>query len=323
MTKSDKSNQGYERDIMQKAIVTGASGFIGKELITELLNKGVEVYAVINKNKLDTKIIQSDKLHVIQCDLNKNAPELEVLKNAEIDVFYHFAWKDSYGIGRCDLDIQIENVKMGISCFNIAEKIGCKKFIGIGTISEFLILDREPYGKQIKAGNQIYAIAKDYLHTMLRVVSYGKDIEVIWCRLSNIYGSDLSISNLISYEIKTIMQNLVPKFSDALQPYNFIYVKDCIKALFAVGEGKCKHTEYFIGGKESNRLDWYLKMVQKQFPDCKKIGIGERENDGLLYSEQWFDISDLKNDFNFVPDYGFEEGIREAIGIIREKSNFE
>ncbi len=304
---------------MQKVLVTGAAGFIGKALVKELTDRGMEVYAVVNNNRLDTSGIRPDKLHIIQCDLSMDTSEIEALEGKGLDVAYHLAWRGSYGPERCDASIQLENVKMGMDCFKAAQKAGCQKFIAAGTISEFLVMDKEPYGRQIKAISQIYAIAKDCFHSLLEAASYGNSTRSVWCRLSNIYGPDLSISNIISYEIKALASGLVPEFSDALQPYNFIYIKDCIQALIAAGEGECQHNEYFIGGKESCQLAWYLKIVEKQFPGCAGIGIGKRENDGLLYSGGWFDISGLKDDFGFVPAYSFEDGIRETVDLVKRK----
>lgn len=306
-------------DFMKKVLVTGAAGFIGKSLVKELIDRGTEVYAVVNNSRLDTSGIQTDMLHIIQCDLSRDTSGIEALEDKGIDVVYHLAWRGSYGPERCDISIQLGNVKMGMDCFKAAEKAGCQKFIAAGTISEFLVIDRKPYGEQVKAMNQVYAIAKECFHSFLRAASYDSSTRPVWCRLSNIYGPDLSISNIISYEIKTLTSGAVPEFSDAMQPYNFIYIKDCIQALIAAGEGECQHNEYFIGGKESCQLAWYLKIVEKQFPGCAGIGIGKRENDGLLYSGGWFDISGLKDDFGFVPAYSFEDGIKETADLVKRK----
>ena len=134
-------------DFMKKVLVTGAAGFIGKSLVKELIDRGTEVYAVVNNSRLDTSGIQTDMLHIIQCDLSRDTSGIEALEDKGIDVVYHLAWRGSYGPERCDISIQLGNVKMGMDCFKAAEKAGCQKFIAAGTISEFLVIDREPYGE--------------------------------------------------------------------------------------------------------------------------------------------------------------------------------
>ena len=42
---------------MKKAIVTGATGFIGKWLTRELVSQGIEVYALVRKNSNNLKNI--------------------------------------------------------------------------------------------------------------------------------------------------------------------------------------------------------------------------------------------------------------------------
>ena len=53
---------------MQKAVVTGATGFIGYHLIRELLGKDVEIWAVGRKGSKDLESMQVVKgIHTIAC----------------------------------------------------------------------------------------------------------------------------------------------------------------------------------------------------------------------------------------------------------------
>ena len=74
---------------MKKAIVTGATGFIGGHLVKELLDNHYEVFAVVRPNSSKLyRLQQSDKLHIVELDL-KNISDLgnkkldESIKNGE------------------------------------------------------------------------------------------------------------------------------------------------------------------------------------------------------------------------------------------------
>lgn len=101
-------------DFMKKVLVTGAAGFIGKSLVKELIDRGTEVYAVVNNSRLDTSGIQTDMLHIIQCDLSRDTSGIEALEDKGIDVVYHLAWRGSYGPERCDISIQLGNVYIDV-----------------------------------------------------------------------------------------------------------------------------------------------------------------------------------------------------------------
>ena len=297
---------------MRNIIVTGAYGFLGKRLVQELSKSVDKIYAVVREKKEMLNCSFDKNVEIIECDLTKDVSVLKRKIVEKIDVFYHLAWEGSYGEKRAQWQIQLKNVYMSSACFELANELKCKKFIGIGTISEFLIMNDSELGKQLKSQNQIYAISKDYTNTMLRMASKRIDMKFIWCRLSNIYSENLDIGNIISYEIKELLNGNTPTFSKGEQPYNFIYVDDCIEALKCIGEKKCCHDEYFLGGNDCKKLKDFLQIVNDIINPDIKIGLGQRNEDGLVYKEEWFTITFLQEDFDFKPYFSFEAGIKKC-----------
>ena len=51
---------------MQRVLVTGASGFLGKALVENLLENGIEVYAVVH-SKENSLAIEHGNLTVLAC----------------------------------------------------------------------------------------------------------------------------------------------------------------------------------------------------------------------------------------------------------------
>lgn len=55
---------------MEKAIVTGATGFIGFALVKRLVESGIKVYAVVREQSREiSKLIQLPDVTVIGCNL--------------------------------------------------------------------------------------------------------------------------------------------------------------------------------------------------------------------------------------------------------------
>ena len=89
---------------MKKAIVTGATGFIGSELVKNLLRKNIEVLALGRKLWCDVdplRLSEDAKLTYFQIDM----AEIETLPQKILDVgwdvgddcvFYNFAWELSF-----------------------------------------------------------------------------------------------------------------------------------------------------------------------------------------------------------------------------------
>ena len=55
---------------MKRAIVTGANGFIGSNLVNELLSHDIEVIAVVRNEESDIQSLpENKKLKVVYCEL--------------------------------------------------------------------------------------------------------------------------------------------------------------------------------------------------------------------------------------------------------------
>ena len=106
-----------------KIIVTGANSFLGAALCYSLINKGYEVFALINKN---TDRIKS----LISKDNFEYTDSIDDLKNVK-DAFciYHFAWFGTNRSERDDRTLQEKNIKMSKKIFDIALENNISKFI--------------------------------------------------------------------------------------------------------------------------------------------------------------------------------------------------
>ena len=54
---------------MKKAIVTGATGFIGKFLVRELVNQNVEVIAVVRQRTKNLNTINTLPVRMVECNI--------------------------------------------------------------------------------------------------------------------------------------------------------------------------------------------------------------------------------------------------------------
>lgn len=296
---------------MKKVIVSGANGFIGRNLIKYLLVRKIEVIAIdMNWNK--SKLTDMSGLTPITCTLNEMKSLPEFIPASDYDVFYHLAWAGSTGKGRADYSLQSMNAIAVCDAALASKKIGCKKFITPGTITEHVAegLIENHYSSE----NLMYALSKIYAHNLLDIIATKNNINYVWTRFTNIFGGDSKNGNLISYTLTEFDADRIPTYGPCLQPYNFTYIKDVLKALYAIGESENTGNEYFISNGDCRKLKDYLETIADM---CgKKVAIGERTDDGVKYLPEWFSNKALVDDLNFTPDYTFEDGVRE---IIEEK----
>ena len=71
---------------MKNVLVTGSTGFIGKNLIKRLLNQDVNIYVLARNNIDNIEFAQSEKINYIistpqELISNKNLPQMDVCFN--------------------------------------------------------------------------------------------------------------------------------------------------------------------------------------------------------------------------------------------------
>lgn len=293
---------------MERVIVTGANGFIGRNFIRYLSEKGIEVLAV-DMSQDNTTLSQLSNVHLIECTLD-NLSTLEVtLSHQKFDAFYHFAWAGTTGAARADYTLQSQNAVYTCDAAILSKKLNCKKFITTGTITE-KVAERILVNNNM-AENLIYGLAKLYTHNLLDIVCNKNNIDYVWAKLSNIYGGDNTNGNLISYTLKEFKEGKTPRYGPCLQPYNFTYIKDVVEALYLLGSAETCQNEYFISNGECKMLKDYLETLAKEF-NCS-VSIGARADDGVYYDKEWFN-NDSLNNIGFKPKYPFIDGINEIRG---------
>lgn len=293
---------------MERVIVTGANGFIGRNFIKYLAENDTEVYAVDMSHEKSI-LRELSHVHLVECSLAEIMALEDKINQKGFDAFYHFAWAGTTGKDRSDYMLQTDNARYACDAAIVSKKLGCQKFIATGTITEKVaerILDNH-YASE----NLIYGLSKLYAHKLLDIVCRKNSIDYVWAQLSNIFGGDNTNGNLVSYTLKEFEEGRVPSYGPCEQPYNFTYIRDVLKALYLLGECKTSDHQYLISNGECMKLKDYLNELGSIYN--QQISIGKREDDGVRYEEEWFDNTALIR-VGFKPKYTFVRGIEEIRG---------
>lgn len=297
---------------MKSAIVTGANGFVGTWLTQKLLEENVKVYAVVKDENEDISMLNG--CNIVYCELSEISTLPQKITEP-VDVFYHLAWAGAGGALRADYSVQLANAKFSCDAAKAAKEILCKKFLCAGTITEKIA--ESILNIDVKAENTIYALEKHNTHCLLDILCKKIGLDYVWMRFSNVYGPYNNSGNIVSYMLGELIKGNRPTFSKGEQPYDLIYIKDLVNAVYLLGEKDTKRNCYFIGSGNCRMLRNYLTEIKDIYGNGAEIGLGERPEDGLKYYEEWFDISELCEDTGFRPQYDFGKAIKETVDWIK------
>lgn len=296
---------------MKKVIITGANGFIGKNLVRNLALKGIKVYAIVKNITSDISEIENiSNVEIIYCDLENILELKQKICNQNIDAFYHFAWAGTSGNTRANYELQLINAKACCDAVKVAHEMEIKKFILAGSIMEY---ECQKYISQDFAqpglGN-IYSTAKLSAHYMAKTLAYNLGIDFVCATISNVYGVGEVSQRLINTTIIKLIKNEETSFTEGNQLYDFIYIDDAIRAFELIGQYGKPFKTYYIGNKKPQLLKEFLLKIRNCVNKNVELGLGKVTFNGVSLNYTEFSTMGLYEDFDFKPIVNFEDGIK-------------
>lgn len=295
---------------MNRVVITGGTGFIGKRLTIEMLNSNhVVILLVRDKKRCDFE--PNENLKVIEY----YSEEFEELKagNADIDVFYHLAWEGVAPEKKNNRAIQIGNIDFAMEMLEFADEIKAKRFIATGTVAEYAFCEdvMDVYAKQTP--NDLYGASKTAAHYMLETWARTIKMPFNWIVIPSTFGEGRRDNNILTYTIKTLLAGEKPSYGYLTQMWDFLYVGEVVRALRLIGEKGQAGKIYAIGSGVYKPLREYVEAIRDIINPELELGIGEKPALSDKAFSSCVSISELTRDTGFVPQISFEEGIRKTI----------
>lgn len=305
---------------MKRAIVTGANGFIGANLVKGLCDANYYVYAVVKDEQEDiATIAHLTNVEILYCDLNRIGNIAEVInKDIQIDLFYHLAWVGVSTDYKNNFELQYKNIEYALNSIKVASKLGCKKFVSTGSLSECAYAEGAVDGAEKPSPSDYYSCAKISARYFCMLYAEQYDIDINWCLITSLYGPGRIDNNILTYTIMSLLKGAETEYTKLEQRWDYTYIDDLIRALILVGEkGKNKEI-YAIGSGENRILREYIEVIYSILAPNKKLIVGQIPYKTSRVDNSIVDISKLANDTGYVPSVDFRVGIGKTIDYLRE-----
>lgn len=218
-----------------KILITGATGFIGSHLARLLVTQGLEVHIII-REKSNTWRIEDilPSLHIMYGDLELESEKIEdYLQDIKPELCIHLAWYAEPG-KYLNAQENLNSLQASIKLLSQLAKVGCKRFIGVGTCFEYDLslgyLSESSATKPLT----LYAATKVALSTILKEFSFVSEIEIAWTRLFYQYGPMEDQRRLVAGTIASLMRDELMKTTKGEQVRDFLYIEDVASAIWSV-----------------------------------------------------------------------------------------
>ena len=234
-----------------KILVTGASGFIGRNLI-KLINKKDHKICLIGRN-----LKKQSNLEIINSDIYNLNKSINKIIRFNPEILIHLAWTGYPDVGKKMSKKNLDGQKNFFS--NISKIKSLKKIIITGSCFEYGNLKGEcKESKKITKFNY-FSRAKINLYKYVKKKFYRKS-KIIWLRLFYVYGKFQRKEALIPYLINNLKKNKKIELMEPFAARDFIHVNEICKSIIKFIDINLSGIYNLGSGKYFNPLEIALTL---------------------------------------------------------------
>jgi len=321
-----------------KALVTGATGFIGSHLVQSLVEEDWDVTCLI-RSKSRTDFLQKLPVSLIEGSVNDTESLGKAVKGQ--DYVFHLAGRIR-PTSRAVYDIANHQLTRNLIQACLGKNPSLKRFVYVSSISAAGPSLPNSYSDEGQAPSPVSEYGRTKLKGEEAVRKVWDQIPATIIRPPNVYGPRQQETEHL---IKLIKKRIVPLLKRKKETTSLIYVKDLIQGILqAALSPKTKNQVYYL--TDGKGYSW-----RKIILTVKKVVLGESFffplPEGLIYISAWlvdmlkktgliksyfgrklwramtqtpwlFSSSKAEKDFGFRTRYSLENGIKETVDYYKK-----
>jgi len=305
----------------KKILVTGGSGFLGKQVVSELIKAGA---------KEENMTIPRSK----DCDLTiwENCQQAVTGQNVIIHLAAHVG-----GIGLNQVkpaELFYDNLMMGTQLIHAAYQAGVEKFTCVGTICAYPKFTPVPFKEEDlwngypEETNAPYGIAKKALLVQLQSYRQQYDFNGIYLLPVNLYGPEDNFDPSSSHVIPALIRKVheaqlrgdkeIPVWGDGSPTREFLYSTDAARGIVMGTQSYDQSDPINLGTNFEISIKDLTELI------CELMGF-----DGELIWQtdkpngqprRCLDTSKAKEAFGFTANMDLKQGLKNTIDWYRANS---
>jgi UDP-glucose 4-epimerase len=303
---------------MHKVLITGITGFLGSNIAKNLIDNDIQVIG-LKRESSDIWRCQEFKEKIIWIDIDNQGLFKDQLSKHTFDTVIHGAWLGVESDDRNNWELQSKNILFLIHLLDVAKEVGVKKFIFLGSQSEYGNIDgkitEEHNTKSISAYGSIklacLEIVKTYCNT--------NDINWIWLRLFSLFGEKENENWLIPSLIKSIIQDKQMDFTLGEQKYAYLYVKDLAKIINKIIIKSVQSGIYNVSSNEIRTIKSLIEDIRNYINPTFILNFGAlpyRQNQSMHIEG---DMYKLRNQIGEIQFTDYSIALRNTINYYTKK----
>jgi nucleoside-diphosphate-sugar epimerase len=299
---------------MSGILLTGATGFVGRQTLAQLVASGENVHAV-------ARTVGESRIGVSwhAADLLRFGTATALIERIRPDQLIHLAWTATPG----QFWSSPENVAWAAATLELHDafvKAGGVRAVYAGTCAEYDWSEPElDEWCTPLAPKTLYGAAKATTGTLLLAAQEQGGPSIVWGRIFYLYGPGEAPGRLVSDVVSGILAGRHVDCTECQQQRDFMHVTDVARAFVALLRSDIVGAVNIASGQSWPIRD-FLEEIGQQTGRPELLRFGARpalENDPPRLATQ---AARLRNEVGFAPRFDFLSGIADTIAWWRARS---
>ena len=304
-----------------RALVTGAYGFVGANLVRRLLDDGHEVHVTARPGSDDWRLAGvRDDVEGHETDLLDAPGVKRMVARVRPDCVFHLAAHGAYSWQRDAAAALQVNLVGTAHLAEAASEAGVGTLVHAGSSSEYGFKDHAPSEDEIVEPNSPYAVGKAAATSYCRFVARRDGRRLITLRLYSVYGPFEEPGRLVPTLIQLGLRDELPPLVGPETARDFVYVDDVTDAFVraATTDGVEPDAVLNIGSGAQTTLRDVVSVAKDVLEISAEPGWGThapRDWDTAVW------VADTRRavaQLGWAPRVDFREGLRRTAEWMRE-----
>ncbi len=297
-----------------RALVTGATGFIGSYLTERLLGAGAAVAVLVRPTANPWRIADLlPRVTRITGDLRELTPVEREIRDFAPEAVFHLAWHGVAGAQRNDPAQLDANVQTTTDLVRLAVRAGCQTWIGVGSQAEYGPLNRVIAEDAPTEPTTAYGVAKLRAGLAAAELATEAGLRFAWLRVFSTYGPKDSPDWMLPYLIRTLLRGQTPALTGCEQKWDYLYVADAADAIHRVAEMSAAAGVMNLGSGVACPLREVVERVRDLVSPARALQFGAvpYRPDQVMHLQA--DIARLTRATGWRPVTALDEGLRRTV----------
>lgn len=293
-----------------RALVTGAAGFVGANLVRRLLADGHAVTALVRGDTDRWRLDEvAGDVETGEVDLRDGAAVVAAVAKARPEVVFHLATRGAYSWQADAREILEANVLGTANVVEACRQAEVRALVNTGSSSEYGFKDHPAAEDEALEPNSVYGVAKAAATLLCSVAAQLYGLGVTTLRLYSVYGPYEEPGRFIPALVAAGLRGRLPVLASPNVARDFVWVGDVVEAYVRAAAAPGAGVVYNVGSGGQTTLAQAVDAARRV------LGVDEEPSWSSMADRPWdtevwvADIAKIERELGWRPAVAFDEGI--------------